>query len=395
MSNSRTPGPTGVDGICYANAMGPHLPKSPYLSDFLLGDTPGSLGVQDGATPTCEVEQQGRAEMPVLCLNVDSVTRLLRSTAFAMAQERAIRVHWKEYEESLLINMISALFYEAKPGHAEIDFGTREEISRNENAQFEKLADTFSRKSSEGPETVLEYLAGLERIRASALGNIESTVRDVQNINAEVVEKTRKTVANLTRVKAASTMFLAGTVVVLTGGAAGGAAWATSAGAAGWVYTGYGVTASVVKTWDEARSAQVVAIAKEGAKTGVEKAGEVIDAAGKANVQRAAEHSAKVEILNKKIAIQHDKLAAVNQKRLADISKNQAKNLKNRAGRYKGKIKSYKGDLSGHQAAASKAGTMGKLMRGAGIIMQLTFASLDFVEAAHEFADTFNEDQEP
>ena len=57
MSNSRTPGPTGVDGVCYPNSMGPQLPKSPYLNDYLVGDSPGPLGVQDGASQMCEVGQ--------------------------------------------------------------------------------------------------------------------------------------------------------------------------------------------------------------------------------------------------------------------------------------------------------------------------------------------------
>ena len=263
-----------------------------------------------------KISHKPATTIKVLVLDLNCISRLLNSAAFAAEQQAAIKTVWKEYSDSKLINALY-YFHDAKPGYAEISFGDRQLIQKRTNQRYEKMCNTFVKKCAEGPRAVGAYMARVERIRDGALASIKTAMRDVQKINAQVLTKAEQTIAVLKMVKAGSTIFLAGAVLVFTGGAAAGAGWATTAttgffgpatvGIVGGIYFGYELatptielSVAFVDSWSRAHDAHAIAIVKELGEEAGEKVGEKLDKAGQADLSKSSGHRKRGGVARKK-----------------------------------------------------------------------------------------------
>ena len=410
MGESRIPGTTGEDFYCHQRnkgTLGKNDASDPTSYGFVAPDSRGSVGVNDHADPDLDAENEpAKLAAKVFVLDLERTSRLLNSTAFAIEQQAAIRVEWKEYEDSMLLNALY-FFHDTKPGHADINFGNHQLIRAKTQDRYERLCDTLLTRMSEGPKQTIEYLEGLEKLRASALNGIRSTIADVQNINTGIINQTDKTIATLKMVKAGATIALAGLVIVYTGGAALGAGFATTtsgglmgasmAKTVGSTYFAYEISVAVASTFSEGKDAMAIAVAKEGGEEWGEKMGEKLDDAGKAKLDQATQQSKRAKTLEGKIERQQNKLKGIKEKKAngkGKLSKRQQNRLSNRSARTRKNIKAKQSQLKISKQAGKNARLKGLVKRGAGVTLQLVFAANDVREAVGEFVDAFNDYQD-
>ncbi|WP_169976506.1 hypothetical protein [Tautonia rosea] len=253
---SRTPGPLGRFDAA-----------DPNVSMCLAGDTPGALGThEDLASPELFQTKLPQTNVPLLLFDLDRVAHFLRSVGVAMAEEAFTRVEWKDFDESVLLNV---LMFWNKPGMAVVVQGKPVDIKARADEHVDRMLSTFIRKCAEGPGSALEYLDRLKGVRADALNHIQKTIGQASEINDGVIQLASYWIRYFSTVKTGADLFMIGAGLV------SGLGFITP------FVTG--VTYSVVKDWAKGSEAKgvglVVAteVGKEAAKEGV-KAGSTVAA---------------------------------------------------------------------------------------------------------------------
>jgi hypothetical protein len=188
-------------------------------------------------------------EVGTVIFDEDQIVGFLESVAHAKAAERHIKLVWKDYDESTVINVIYALMpWKAKPGILEVDPGDIHQILNETKAESEKLQEQFVHKLSRGADEVAHFMNAQEKIRSGCLDTIQSVYREASQLNDEMRNEARRGVARLTLIKAASTITFKAAALV------GGGLPAFLIG------TGYDVTLNLIDEWDEAPDAKMIGV---------------------------------------------------------------------------------------------------------------------------------------
>lgn len=213
----------------------------------------------------------------VVCYDLPVVSRFFRSVATSVVLQQKTRVEWVRYQDSAVINGIyKVLFWKEPPGWVEVHPADPEKMRRDVNKLHEEyLLSWIGKLCKSGPAEANKSIKRWEEIRNSARDAVREVYRNAGAINEEVRGETQDAIRHLAQIR------LSAAVGVAVIGGAAGVAFATSAmsGAtaasgmtlfglqAGGSATAFGATAfghsvvgSMVKNWESAPTASVVAI---------------------------------------------------------------------------------------------------------------------------------------
>jgi hypothetical protein len=204
------------------------------------------------------------------------VLRLLQSAALTKAMAESIQIEWKSTDMGWAAPLyaIASLWGTEGPGVAELKMSTGQQLVPRMARLLHLYLEGFDRALDSGPAAVHDYLTRVEAQRDSARLHIQSALADVHRVNWEVSQKLGDAIRTANFIKASATISLSvlggcvglysialGTAAAMgTGSAAVAAAWGTTAGAAGWVGTGYSIAGALVKNWNEVPAARAVII---------------------------------------------------------------------------------------------------------------------------------------
>jgi hypothetical protein len=178
----------------------------------------------------------------------DQIISFLESVAHAKIAERYIKLVWKDYKESIVLNVIYAIMPKGKPGLVEVDPGDIRQITADTRVESQKLQEQFLHAAARGAPSVIRFLDGQEQIRRTCLGTIESAYRDARQLNADMANEARRGVARLALIKAAST------ITLKTAALAGAGLPAFLIG------MGYDVSLKLITDWNKAPQAKLVGV---------------------------------------------------------------------------------------------------------------------------------------
>lgn len=250
--------------------------------------------------PQCVVHaRRKRAALRVgtLLFDEDRVLDFLYTVAHARMMQRFTHMNWKSYDESTVINVIYTVFPFGKPGWVEVDTGDIKEVLDETKKDWRRLQEEFLAACAQGGRKAARYLCGREQSRQDALGVVQAVYREASEINEAIQNESRRAVARLTLIKAASTI-----TVKALGLAVGG--WPSFL-----IGTGYDVSLDVIKNWDEAPDAKLIGVvSKSGEKLGKKV---VKDAAKNISYMYQAEGrdpAHKAEWLSKRLDAMEDEL---------------------------------------------------------------------------------------
>jgi hypothetical protein len=227
----------------------------------------------------------------------DQIVSFLESVTHARVAERHIKLVWKEYNESTLLNVIYAIMPNGKPGIVEVDPGDIHQILSETHAESRRLQEQFLHTAARGALSAVLFLNGQEQIRRGCLNTIESAYRDARQLNEDMANEARRGVARLALIKAASTITLKAAAL------AGGGVPAFLIG------SGYDVSLRLISDWDKAPEAKLVGITSKLADKAWKKG--VKDAAKNMAYVLKQEESApaqKAEWLSKRVAAMEKEL---------------------------------------------------------------------------------------
>ena len=218
----------------------------------------------------------------LICYDLPTVSNFFKSVAYVHALESHTRVEWVSYTESEVLNVIYAfgsLFGKAGPGTAEVRTSDPVAVQRRADELHARYLNAWSRKVMEGGAIAgMNYVAEMDRLRASARQTLSQLRADVTAINAGIETDTQKFINELAAVRLGATIGVAvigasaGLAIAGAGIAAGGASVATGSltafglplGASGTAFTaaslGFSVTGDIIKNWDSGGMANAVAI---------------------------------------------------------------------------------------------------------------------------------------
>jgi hypothetical protein len=224
-------------------------------------------------------------QVDTLVLDEDQITSFLESVAHAKVAEHHIKLVWKDYKESTVINIIySILPLYGKPGSVEVEPGDIHKILAQTQIESQKLQEQFLRAASRGAKSVIQFLKAQEEIRRLCLDTIQSLFREASQINEEIQNETRKAIARLSLIKASFSIILKGAGLVPGGGLP-----------AFVIGTGYDVSLKLITDWEKAQDAKLVGITstlvQEAAKEGIEEAAEYMNKILKAEESTPANKS--------------------------------------------------------------------------------------------------------
>lgn len=242
----RTPGPLGFRDAADVN-----------VPICFADDSPGPLGT-GGDIATYPISKARKFK--ILLLDLEEMTRFLRSVAYAIEMESHTRITWKEYDEDVVINVIySVFFWKGNPGTAVITQASREKIKASADARTEQLLRKFFAVAASGPEKLKKFLEDQKSVRQSAMSNLDTMIREVHAINQGVIAETSAGIKRLAGIKLGADLMITGI------GLAGG----------GWAFVGVGVAYSVIKEFAKMDEADIVGVATVATgKQAAEKAGE-------------------------------------------------------------------------------------------------------------------------
>ena len=245
------------------------------------------------------VRARGAVALDLLVFDEDQVTAFLRSVARTKTMARYVKVEWKSYDESAVINVIYALMpWKGKPGTVEVNLGDQKRIDQETSEETQVLLDTFVTQASQGPSQVTTFLKGQQFVRSSCLDTLNEAFETAKSLNGDVLNEARTAVRNLSIIKCAATIGLK--TAALAGGALPGFV----------LGVGYDITLKVIKDWDSAPDGKLVAItSKVTGKVAKKAVKDASKAAAESAKGEAADQAKQAEWLAKRVAKAEDKLA--------------------------------------------------------------------------------------
>ncbi|MCL4797363.1 MAG: hypothetical protein KJZ84_22545 [Bryobacteraceae bacterium] len=233
------------------------------------------------------------ANIPTAIMSLPSTLEFLCSCALTRAIAESVRIEWKSYDESRVLNTIYTLLpWKEKPGYAQLHMSRRKDVEDRYAELARRLAQGWLETLPRGPVPMTDYMNKLRAIRERDRENIQTAASDIRKINQEVVDDINFTIRVLEGIKLASTISvsLLGAGAALAGGVTlGGFALGASAGKFGAVNATYNITCSLIKTWEQVPSAKILAVGKETFKAAGSEAG---GAYGKHLITQAAGNAA-------------------------------------------------------------------------------------------------------
>jgi hypothetical protein len=176
-----------------------------------------------------------------LVFEEDQVISFLESVARAKALERHVKIRWKDYDDSAVLNFIyTVMWWKGKPGSLEVDLGDQKQIEAKTATDTYGLLEMFVMEAALGAERVVRFLKGQEQVRKTCRQTVEAAFREVQTLSAEMIAETQRGIAKLAVIKCASPITLK--VAALAGGGI----------PALLIGTGHDVSFKLVKDWDQA-----------------------------------------------------------------------------------------------------------------------------------------------
>jgi len=330
--------------------------------------------------------------VPVICYDLLAVSRFFRSAAFLIAVQRHTGVEWVTYKDSAVLNAIyTVMFWKEPPGNVQVKEGSREAIQRTTDEQHERFLLTWIDKLHQGgPAAGNAYVTFVAGLRDMVRQDLNNLYREVSQINNDVINHTQEAIVTLARIR-----LTAAVGVAVIGGVAGvafalSAAGATAAGGLtilgleagasattfGLAGLGYSTTNSIIKTWEQGPTAKVAAVSldlgKYAASEGSGKvAGVMLDKA----LEQQARSSQIISSAEGQIRKYSQKLA---QESLRKRQIAKATNIVQRSQQ----------QVAQESAKLAKAGTMGRMARGAGAGIPVVFAAWDIMDAWGDYQDT-------
>ena len=202
------------------------------------------------ATPTPAATRN----VSIVVFDLAGTLQFLGSVAMSVAIQNHTTLFWKEYRDSRVLNAIYTVFaWKGQPGWVEISQDW-EKIHATRNRLWERYMMAFLKKASTGPAAACTYLDRMESVKASAIEGVQWVFAEAQKINSEVIGETQTAIKRLAAIKCGAAVSIA----VMSGGLA--VVGSSIAVQAGTVALGYKVTGAVVKSLEEGKNAQVVAI---------------------------------------------------------------------------------------------------------------------------------------
>jgi hypothetical protein len=294
----------------------------------------------------------------VLVIDEDHLLAFLHSVAHAKVAERHVKLVWKDYDESTVLNIIYSIPGLGKPGTVEVDPGDIKQILAETETESRKLQDEFCLAMSRGASRLVHWLKGQEEIRQSCGETVQDAYREAAELNQAMQAEARRAVARLTLIKAAATVTLKSAALF-----AGGLP-------AFLIGTGYDISLDLIKNWDEAPEAKLVGVEHKVEDKLSKKAAK--DAAkNMANIYKneGSEPERKAEWLRKRLAKMEEELERqANEKRLAKFAKDSRR-------------------LARAEQAASRARWASRAFSS----VKFAFFAWDMVKVGKDVQDTFHE----
>jgi len=189
-----------------------------------------------------------------LIFDEDQIISFLESVSRSKALECHLKIYWKEYDESAVLNFIyTVMWWKGKPGTVEVDLGDQKKIEEETANDSFRLLESFVQHAAQGAQRAVRFLETQEQIRNLCQQTISDTFREARSLNAEIMAEVQKSIAILAVIKCASTITLKGAAL------AGGGLPAFLIGA------GYDLTLTVIKDWKQSASAKAVAVTSKSA----------------------------------------------------------------------------------------------------------------------------------
>jgi hypothetical protein len=323
-------------------------------------------------------------EVPMAVLELPATLQFICSCALSRALAESVRIEWKTYDGSRVLNAIYTLLpWKERPGYADFHMSTRKEVEGRYVQIAQMMTASWLGTIPKGPRAMHEYLEKLKGMRERDRANIEAAARDAREVNRQVVDDINTTIRVLQGIKLASTVAVVGmSAGVALGFGFGGITLGASAGTFGAVNTGYSITCSVIKTWNDVPSAKVVGI---GTEVGKAVAGEASDRYGASLISKAAEQIGLQETLIGECRRKIDMYGRVNNntisQRLAGHAR--AKSYVQQANL----SQAQQGLQSAQQQQLQKTAAAGALKT----VTVVFFAAWDILAEASDFRDTWND----
>lgn len=277
---------------------------------------PGTLARSRMPAPQRHSGHGATACMPQICLNAlvfeeEDLIQFLHSVAQAKAAERHVKLNWRSYDESSVINAIYTVMpFFGKPGFVEVDTGDINQVLAEAAAEAQHLEEQFALAMARGGQRVARFMKVQEEIRESALGTVQDAFHTASQMNTEIQEVTRNHLARMIAIKAAATLTLKTAALV------GGGLPAFLIG------FGYDLSLNLIKNLDQGGDAVAIGLRskawdkvwKKGAKDAAKNMGNIYK--GEAST---AEH--KASWLAKRVAEQEENLEKMSADQLKKYAK--------------------------------------------------------------------------
>lgn len=294
----------------------------------------------------------------MLVFDEDQIISFLDSVAHAKVAEKHVKMVWKDYDESTVLNIIYSIPGLGKPGTVEVDPGDINQILAETEKESKKLQDQFCLAMSRGAQRVVHWLQAQEDIRRYASQTVQDVYREAAELNQEMQAAARRAAARLILIKASATIAVK-TMALFAGGLPSFL-----------IGTGYDVSLDVIKNWDKAPEALAVGVehkvedklAKKVVKDAAKNMANIYKAEGDAPARKA-------EWLRKRLTEMEEELEEqASAKRLAKYAKDSRK-------------------LARAEEAASKAKWAGRALSS----VKIGFFAWDMVKVAKDANESFHE----
>ncbi len=293
-----------------------------------------------------------------LVFEEDQLIGFLDSVAHAKVAEKHVKMVWKDYDESTVLNIIYSIPGLGKPGMVEVDPGDIHQILAETEKESQKLQDQFCLAMTRGPARLVHWMLAQEDIRKYCAQSVQDVYREAQELNRAMQAEAQRAAARLILIKAAATITVK-TAALFAGGLP-----------AFLIGTGYDVSLDVIKNWDKAPEAVAVGVEHK-VEDKVEK--KIVKDAAKnmANIYKAEGDAParKADWLRKRLAAMEEELEKeADAKRLAKYAKDSRR-------------------LARAESAASQAKWAGRALSS----VKFGFFAWDMVKVANDVNEGFHD----
>ena len=144
-----------------------------------------------------------QTNIPVICYDMQAVSRFFRSCALAIAIQHTTRSEWQTYRDSKVLNAVyKVLFWKEPPGLVEVRTGAHADIERRTDELHEKFLLAFIRRLAEqGPASAHRHIEEIAGLRTYAREAVRDVFAQAASINSEVIGTTQRAITDLARIK--------------------------------------------------------------------------------------------------------------------------------------------------------------------------------------------------